>query len=184
MSLKKNDPEIYNLIQKERKRQAETLDLIASENYSSPEEMEALGSILTNKYAENYSRKRYYGGCAVVDEVEDLAKDRVRKAFDLPMDWHVNVQPYSGSPANLEVFSAFLEPGDTVMAMDLASGGHLTHGSPVNFSGKTYKFVHYGLSPKTGKLDYMEILKMADRVNPKLILCGYTAYSREVDFKK
>src|SRR3989338_5536235 len=184
MSLKKNDPEIYDLIQRERKRQAETLDLIASENYSSKEVMEALGSVLTNKYAENYPGKRYYGGCEVVDELEELAKDRVREAFDLPFDWHVNVQPYSGSPANLEVYNALLEPGDTIMAMDLASGGHLTHGSPVNFTGKTYKFVHYGLSPKTGMLDYMEILKLADRVNPKLILCGYTAYSREVDFKK
>ncbi|OGE87831.1 MAG: serine hydroxymethyltransferase [Candidatus Doudnabacteria bacterium RIFCSPLOWO2_02_FULL_49_13] len=184
MSLKKNDPEIYNLIQKERKRQAETLDLIASENYSSKEVMEALGSILTNKYAENYPGKRYYGGCEVVDELEEVAKERVREAFALPLDWHVNVQPYSGSPANLEVYNALLEPGDTVMSLDLASGGHLTHGSPVNFTGKTYKFVHYGLSPKTGKLDYMEILKLADKVNPKLILCGYTAYSREVDFKK
>src|SRR5258708_1591631 len=146
--------------------------------------MEALGSILTNKYAENYPGKRYYGGCSVVDEIEELAKTRVRDAFDLPLDWHVNVQPYSGSPANLEVYNALLQPGDTIMAMDLASGGHLTHGSPVNFTGKTYKFVHYGLSPKTGQLDYMEILKMADKGNPKLILCGYTAYSREVDFKK
>lgn len=184
MSLKQKDPQIYNLIQAERKRQAEVLDLIASENFTSKEVMEATGSILTNKYAENYPRKRYYGGCEVVDKVEDLAKERVREVFDLPLDWHINVQPYSGSPANLEVYNALLEPGDTIMAMDLASGGHLTHGSPVNFSGKTYKFVHYGLSPKTGRLDYMEILKMADRVNPKLILCGYTAYSREIDFKK
>lgn len=184
MSLKKKDLQIYNLIEKERKRERETLDLIASENFASKEVMEALGSILTNKYAENYPRKRYYGGCEVVDEIEDLAKERVAKTFDLPLDWHVNVQPYSGSPANLEVYSALLEPNDTILSMDLASGGHLTHGSPVNFSGKTYKFVHYGLSPKTGRLDYMEILKLADRLNPKLILCGYTAYSREIDFKK
>jgi glycine hydroxymethyltransferase len=184
MSLKQADKEIYELIQKERRRQAETLDLIASENYSSKEVMEALGSILTNKYSENYPGKRYYGGCEVVDKVEELAISRTREVFDLPLDWHVNVQPYSGSPANLEVYNALLQPGDTIMAMDLASGGHLTHGSPVNFTGKTYKFVHYGLSPKTEQLDYMEILKMADKVRPKLILCGYTAYSREVDFKK
>ncbi len=184
MSLKQSDPQIYNLIQKERKRQSETLDLIASENFASKEVMEALGSVLGNKYAENYPGKRYYAGCETVDEVEELAKKRVAEAFELPLDWHVNVQPYSGSPANLEVYSALLEPGDTIMALDLAHGGHLTHGSPVNFTGKQYKFVHYGLSPKTGKLDYMEILKMADKVKPKLILCGYTAYSREIDFRK
>ena len=184
MSLKQKDPQIYKLIQAERKRQQESLNLIASENFASKEVMEALGSVLGNKYAENYPGKRYYGGCKVVDEVENLAKERVSAAFDLPLDWHINVQPYSGSPANLEVYNALLEPGDTIMSMDLASGGHLTHGSPVNFSGRTYKFVHYGLSPKSGKLDYMEILKLADRVNPKLILCGYTAYSREIDFKK
>ncbi|MBI2607823.1 MAG: serine hydroxymethyltransferase [Candidatus Doudnabacteria bacterium] len=184
MSLKSQDKEIYDLIQRERKRQAETINLIASENFASREVMEALGSILTNKYAENYPRKRYYGGCEVIDELEELAKERVRKTFGLPLDWHVNVQPYSGSPANLEVYNALLEPGDTIMSMDLASGGHLTHGSPVNFSGKNYKFVHYGVSEKTGRLDYMEILKLADKINPKLILCGYTAYSREVDFKK
>src|SRR5258708_7225754 len=182
MSLKKNDKEIYELIQKERRRQAETLDLIASENYSSKEVMEALGSILTNKYAENYPGKRYYGGCSVVDEIEELAKTRVRDAFDLPLDWHVNVQPYSGSPANLEVYNALLEPKDTIMAMNLDQGGHLTHGSPVNISGKTYNFVHYGVSEKTGKLDYMEILKMADRINPKLIVCGITPYPPEIDF--
>jgi len=184
MSLKNKDKEIYDLIQKERKRQAEVLELIASENYTSDEVMEALGSVLTNKYAEGYPRKRYYGGNEVVDKVEEVAIERVREAFDLPLDWHVNVQPYSGSPANLEVYAALLEPGDTIMAMDLAHGGHLTHGSKVNFSGKTYKFVHYGVSEKNGMLDYMEILKMADRTNPKLILCGFTAYPREIDFRK
>lgn len=184
MSLKQKDPEIYNLIEKERKRQAEVLELIASENYVSDEVLEGLGSVLTNKYAEGYPRKRYYAGNEVIDQVEELAIDRVREAFSLPMDWHVNVQPYSGSPANLEVYMALLEPGDTIMAMDLANGGHLTHGSKVNASGKTYNFVHYGVSEKTGKLDYMEILKMADRVNPKLLLCGFTAYPREIDFKK
>lgn len=184
MSLKQNDPEIYELIGKERKRQSEVLELIASENYVSDEVLEALGSILTNKYSEGYPRKRYYGGNEIVDQVEDLAQARVREAFDLPLDWHVNVQPYSGSPANLEVYNALLAPKDTILAMNLDQGGHLTHGSPVNFSGKTYNFVHYGVSQKTGKLDYMEILKIADRVNPRLILCGFTAYPREIDFKK
>lgn len=184
MTLKKNDPQVYALIQKERQRQAETLDLIASENFTSKEVMEGLGSVLTNKYAEGYPRKRYYAGNEVVDQVEELAIERVRDAFDLPLNWHVNVQPYSGSPANLEVYMALLEPGDTVMAMDLANGGHLTHGSKVNASGKLYNFVHYGVSEKTGQLDYMEILKMADRVKPKLLLCGFTAYPREIDFKK
>jgi len=184
MSLKKKDPEVYGLIEKERKRQAEVLELIASENYASEEVLEALGSVLTNKYAEGYPRKRYYAGNEIIDQVEELAIERVKKAFDLPLDWHVNVQPYSGSPANLEVYMALVEPGATVMAMDLANGGHLTHGSKVNASGKLYNFVHYGVSEKTGKLDYMEILKMADRVNPKLIVSGFTAYPREIDFRK
>ncbi|MBX4187109.1 MAG: serine hydroxymethyltransferase [Candidatus Doudnabacteria bacterium] len=184
MTLRKNDKEIYELIQKERRRQAEVLELIASENYVSDAVLETLGSVLTNKYSEGYSRKRYYGGNEVIDQIEELAISRVREAFELPLDWHVNVQPYSGSPANLEVYNALLEPKDTIMAMSLDQGGHLTHGSPVNFSGKTYNFVHYGVSPKTGKIDYMEVLKMADRVNPKLLLCGFTAYPREIDFKR
>lgn len=184
MSLKQKDPQIYDLIQKERRRQAEVLELIASENYVSDAVLEALGSVLTNKYAEGYPHKRYYAGNEIIDQVEELAIQRVREAFDLPLDWHVNVQPYSGSPANLEVYAGLLEPGDTIMALDLAHGGHLTHGSKVNFSGKTYNFVHYGVSQKTGMLDYMEILKTADRVKPKLLLCGYTAYPREIDFRK
>jgi len=184
MTLKKKDPEVYELIQKERKRQAETLDLIASENFVSKEVLEALGSVLTNKYAEGYPRKRYYAGNEVIDQVEELAIERVREAFSLPLNWHVNVQPYSGSPANLEVYMALAEPGQTIMAMDLANGGHLTHGSKVNASGKLYNFVHYGVSPKNGKLDYMEILKMADRVKPKILVSGFTAYPREIDFKK
>src|SRR3989338_10547136 len=149
MSLKNKDPQIYDLIQQERKRLAEVLELIPSENYSSDEVLEALGSILNIKYAEGYPAKRYYEGNAVVDEVENLAMERTKEAFDLPIDWSVNVQPYSGSPANLEIYFALLEPGDTILAMDLAHGGHLTHGSPVNFSGKLYNFVHYGVSPKT-----------------------------------
>ncbi len=184
MSLRNNDKELHELIQKERKRQAETLDLIASENYVSDEVLEAMGSVLTNKYAEGYPHKRYYAGNEFIDQIEDLAIARTREAFDLPLDWHVNVQPYSGSPMNLEVYAALLQPGDTIMAMNLDHGGHLTHGSPVNFSGKNYKFVHYGVSSKSGKLDYMEILKMADKVNPKLILSGFTAYPREIDFRK
>lgn len=184
MALKRNDPELNDLINKERKRQLEVLELIASENYVSDEVLEALGSVLTNKYSEGYPRKRYYGGNQIIDQVEELAIQRVRDAFDLPLEWHVNVQPYSGSPANLEVYNALLEKGDTILAMNLDQGGHLTHGSPVNFSGKMYNFVHYGVSPKNGKLDYMEILKIADRVMPKLILSGFTAYPREIDFKK
>lgn len=184
MSLKEFDPEIYKLIQNERRRQGEVLELIASENYVSTSVLDALGSVLTNKYAEGYPRKRYYGGNEVVDQVEELAIERTRKAYELPLDWHVNVQPYSGSPANLEVYAGLLEPKDTIMAMDLAHGGHLTHGSPVNFSGKMYNFVHYGVNQKTGRLDYTEILKTADRVKPKLLLSGFTAYPREIDFKK
>src|SRR3989338_9128836 len=178
MSLKNKDPQVYNLIKRERKRLAEVLELIPSENYSSDEVLEALGSILNIKYAEGYPGKRYYEGNEVVDAVENLAIDRTREAFDLPVDWHVNVQPYSGSPMNLEVYFALLEPGDTVLAMDLS------HGAKVNFTGKTYNFVHYGVSQKTGRLDYMEILKLADRVKPKMIVCGATAYPREIDFKK
>lgn len=184
MSLKQNDPQIYELIQKERKRQSEVLELIASENYTSDEVMEALGSILNNKYAEGYAGKRYYAGNEIIDEVEKLAIARVKETFDLPDDWHVNVQPYSGSPMNLEVFFALLSPGDTILSLDLAHGGHLTHGSKVNASGKMYNFVHYGVDPKSERLDYMEILKIADRERPKLILSGFTAYPREIDFKK
>mgnify|MGYP001550130740 CR=1 FL=1 len=184
MTLKAKDPQIYDLIQKERRRQAEVLELIASENYVSQEVLQALGSILTNKYAEGYPRKRYYAGNEVIDQIEELACERVKDVFDLPLDWHVNVQPYSGSPANMEAYAALLEPGDTIMAMDLSHGGHLTHGAKVNFSGKTYNFMAYGISEKKGDLDYMDILKMADRVKPKLIVCGFTAYPREIDFKK
>jgi len=184
MSLKIKDSQTAGLIDQERKRQREVLELIASENYVSKEVLEALGSVLTNKYSEGYPHKRYYGGNEIVDQVEDLAIERVKEAFELPLDWHVNVQPYSGSPANLEVYNALLEKGDTVLAMNLDQGGHLTHGSPVNFSGKNYNFVHYGVSEKTGRLDYMEILKLADKVKPKLILSGFTAYPREIDFKK
>src|SRR5581483_5387833 len=127
---------------------------------------------------------RYYAGNEIIDEVERLAIARTKEVFELPDDWHVNVQPYSGSPMNLEVFFGLLSPGTTILALDLAHGGHLTHGSKVNASGKLYKFVHYGVNPKTERLDYMEILKIADKVNPKLILSGFTAYPREIDFRK
>ncbi|MBX4187819.1 MAG: serine hydroxymethyltransferase [Candidatus Doudnabacteria bacterium] len=182
--LKTTDPQLYGLIGAERKRQSEVLELIASENYVSKSVLEALGSVLTNKYSEGYPHRRYYAGNEVIDRVEELAIERIRKVFELPIDWHVNVQPHSGSPANMAVYSALLEPKDTVMSLDLSHGGHLTHGSPVNFSGKLYNFVHYGVSKKSGRLDYTDILKMADRVKPKLIVAGYTAYTREIDFKK
>lgn len=182
--LKTTDPQLHNLIAKERKRQSEVLELIASENYVSNAVLDALGSVLTNKYSEGYPRRRYYAGNEIIDQIEELAMERVRKAFNLPIDWHVNVQPHSGSPANLAVYSALLEPKDTIMSLDLTHGGHLTHGSPVNMSGKLYNMVHYSVSKKNGRLDYTEILKMADRVKPKLILSGFTAYPRAVDFRK
>ncbi len=184
MSLRNTDVELDELIKAERKRQSEVLELIASENYVSEEILEALGSILINKYAEGYPHRRYYAGNKVIDQIEELAIERVKKVFELPIEWHVNVQSYSGSPANMAVYSALLEPKDTVMALDLAHGGHLTHGSPVSASGKTYNFVHYEVSRKNGRLDYTDILKMADRIKPKLIVCGFTAYPREIDFKR
>jgi glycine hydroxymethyltransferase len=184
MNLKNLDPEISNLISQERKRQADVLELIASENYVSKAILEATGSILTNKYAEGYPRRRYYAGNAVIDQIEELAIDRVRKVFELPLEWHVNVQALSGSPANLAVFSALLEPKDKILSLDLAHGGHLTHGSPVNASGKAYSFVHYSVNRKNGRLDYNDILKMADRIKPRLILSGFTAYPRSIDFRK
>lgn len=182
--LKNSDPQLFSLIQQERKRQSEVLELIASENYVSKAVLEALGSVLVNKYSEGYPRRRYYAGNEVIDQVEELAIERAKKVFNLPFDWHVNVQPHSGSPANLAVYSALLEPKDTIMSLDLAHGGHLTHGSPVSVVGKTYNIVHYMVSKKTGKLDYTEILKLADKVKPKLILSGFTSYPREVDFRK
>lgn len=182
--LKNSDPQVNDLILAERKRQSEVLELIASENYVSKSVLEALGSVLVNKYSEGYPRRRYYAGNEVIDQVEELAIERAKKLFNLPFDWHVNVQPHSGSPANMAVFAALLEPKDTIMSLDLAHGGHLTHGSPVSLTGKTYNFVHYQVAKKNNKLDYTEILKMADRVKPKLILSGFTSYPREVDFRK
>lgn len=181
MHLEKQDKEINSLINEELKRQKECLMMIPSENLTSKAVLEALGSMLTNKYSEGYPGKRYYGGNKYIDVIESLAIERAKKLFNAE---HVNVQSYSGSPANLEVYSALLNFGDKVMAMSLTHGGHLTHGHSVNFSGKAYKFVHYGVDEKTEMLDYDEIREMALREKPKMIVSGFTAYPRQVDFKK
>ena len=181
--LKKSDPEAARLISAETKRQQETIDLIASENIVSGSVREALGSSLTNKYSEGYAGKRYYAGNRVVDEVETLAKDRARALFGLGKNWSVNVQPLSGSPANMAVYFALLKPGDKFMAMALSSGGHLTHGDPVNFSGRLFSPVHYAVGAD-GYIDYESVRRLALREKPKLLLAGYTAYPRVIDFKK
>lgn len=180
MSLKA-DGKAYRILQNETRRQIEGLELIPSENYVSGAILEALGSILTNKYSEGYPGHRYYGGNANIDDAENLAIARARKLFKT--DYHINVQPYSGSPANVAVLFALLDFGDKVMGMSLSQGGHLTHGHPVNFSGRAYNFVQYGVDKKTELLDYKEIEKMAVIEKPKMIICGATAYSREIDFK-
>ncbi|KKQ17888.1 MAG: Serine hydroxymethyltransferase [Berkelbacteria bacterium GW2011_GWA1_36_9] len=185
MSLKSKDPQMAKLIKAQEKYEQETLDLIPSENYASLAVREALGSVLTDKYAEGYSHKRYYAGQVNIDQVEDLAKSRALKMFGLSEDkWHANVQPYSGSPANMEIYFALLKFGDKVMGMKLDQGGHITHGLPIGFSGTAYKFISYGVDPKTEMLDYDEILKIAKKEKPKLIVCGATAYAREINFKK
>src|SRR5512133_1503771 len=176
--LSEADPEISRLIREETRRQAEGLELIASENFVSPAVLEALGSTLTNKYAEGYPGKRYYGGCEVVDRVEQLAIDRAKQLFGAE---HANVQPHSGSQANAAVFLAFLKPGDTFLGMDLSQGGHLTHGSPVNFSGLLYKAVSYGLNDD-GYIDMDAVRSQARTHQPKMIIAGYSAYSRVIDF--
>lgn len=179
--LKSTDPKIYELIKQEEKRQKEVLEMIPSENYTSPAILEALGTVLNNKYSEGYPKKRYYQGNQVIDEVEILAEERAKKLFNVP---YVNVQPYSGSPANSAVFLALLEPlKDKIMGLSLAFGGHLTHGSQVSFSGKYFKVVPYTLG-KDGFLDYDQIEKLALKEKPKLIICGFTAYSRIIDFKR
>lgn len=175
------DPKIAELIDLERKRQEEGLELIASENYVSSAVLQAQGSILTNKYAEGYPKKRYYGGCEFVDGAEQLAIDRLKEIFGAKF---ANVQPHSGSQANMAVYFSVLEPGDTVMGMDLSQGGHLTHGSPVNFSGKLFKIVSYGLNPETEEIDYDKLLEIAKDKKPKMIVAGASAYSRTIDFKK
>ncbi|MBG27088.1 MAG: serine hydroxymethyltransferase [Croceibacter sp.] len=174
------DTEIFDLISKEKERQTNGLELIASENFVSDQVMEAVGSVLTNKYAEGYPGKRYYGGCEVVDVVEQIAIDRAKELFGA--SW-ANVQPHSGSQANTAVFAACLNAGDKFLGFDLSHGGHLTHGSPVNFSGKLYNPVHYGVERETGRLDYDNIQKIAEREQPKLIIAGASAYSREIDYK-
>jgi glycine hydroxymethyltransferase len=172
------DPEIAALIAEETRRQSEGLELIASENFVSPAVLEAMGSALTNKYAEGLPGKRYYGGCEVVDKVEQLAIDRAKQLFGAE---HANVQPHSGATANAAVYLAFLKPGDTVMGLDLSQGGHLTHGSPVNFSGLNYRAVHYGVDDQ-GLIDYAAMRETARRERPKLIIAGYSAYSRVLDY--
>ena len=174
------DPQIESLIQKELIRQTEGIELIASENYASEGVMKASGSILTNKYAEGLPNKRYYGGCEVVDEVEQVAIDRLKELFGA--SW-ANVQPHSGSQANAAVFLACLKPGDSILGFDLSHGGHLTHGSPVNFSGKLYDAHFYGVEEATGTIDYNKVKDQANKVNPKMIICGASAYSRDWDYK-
>lgn len=179
--LKKIDAEIYNIIHKELERQQKTIELIASENFASLAVLEATGSVLTNKYAEGYPPKRWYGGCEYVDMAENLAIERAKRIFGAE---HVNVQPHSGSQANMAVYFALLEPGDTVLAMDLACGGHLTHGLKHNFSGRFFNIIPYGLNRATEMLDYNEIASLAKRYKPKMILAGASSYSRTIDFKR
>ncbi|HQY52769.1 MAG TPA: serine hydroxymethyltransferase [Ignavibacteria bacterium] len=175
------DKEIYDAINKETLRQAEKLELIASENFVSKAVIQAIGSVLTNKYAEGYPGKRYYGGCEFVDIAEDLARDRAKELFGAE---YVNVQPHSGSQANMAVYFTLVKPGDKVMGMDLSHGGHLTHGSPVNFSGQLYDFTQYGINPETELLDYDLIEQVAVKEKPKMITVGASAYSRNIDYKK
>ena len=181
MNIADFDPELYESIQKETKRQEEHIELIASENYASPRVLEAQGSQLTNKYAEGYPAKRYYGGCEYVDVSEQLAIDRANELFGSE---YANVQPHSGSQANSAVFQALVKPGDTVLGMSLAHGGHLTHGSHVNFSGKTYNAVQYGLNKETGEIDYAQVEALAKEHKPKMIIGGFSAYSGIVDWAK
>ena len=179
--LEKEDLEIYNLIKKEELRQEEHIELIASENFVSKAVLEAQGSILTNKYAEGYPGKRYYGGCEFIDKIEDLARERLKKLFNVKF---VNVQPHSGSQANMAAIRSLIEHGDKILGMSLDAGGHLTHGYKLSFSGQDYTSFTYGVNPETGYIDYDEVLKIAKEIKPKLIICGASAYPREIDFKK
>ncbi len=181
LTLKEKDPQIYQNIENEKRRQIEGLEMIASENYVSDAVLEAQGSVLTNKYAEGYPGKRYYGGCEFVDQIEQLAIDRAKQLFNCS---HANVQPHSGSQANMAVYLAALKPGDTVMGMDLSHGGHLTHGSPVSFSGSLFRAAHYGVSPKDKRIDYGLIKERALTEKPKMIIAGFSAYPRTLDFAK
>ena len=176
----KSDNEIYNIIEMEKQRQFEHIELIASENYATPAVMQAMGSVLTNKYAEGYPSKRYYGGCKYVDMAEQLAIDRLKQLFGCE---HANVQPHSGANANFAVYVALLQPGDTILGMDLSNGGHLTHGAKVNVSGKIYNSVCYGVD-ENGFLDYKQVERLAKEHQPKMIVAGASAYSRKIDFKK
>ena len=180
-ALDRSDPEVAELIRKEYRRQSQTLELIPSENLASPAILEALGTLLTNKYAEGYPGRRYYGGCEVMDEIENLAIDRAKRLFGAA---HVNVQPHAGSQANAAVYAAVCQPGDRVMGMDLGAGGHLTHGSPANFSGKLYEIHSYSVDRKTELLDYDVIQRQAEEVRPKLLMVGYSAYPRRIDFAR
>lgn len=177
----KRDKVVFDLIEKEKKRQQTGIELIASENFTSAQVMKAMGTVLTNKYAEGLPGKRYYGGCEVVDEIEQLAIDRACQLFNA--DW-ANVQPHSGAQANAAVMLACLKPGDKILGFDLAHGGHLTHGSPVNFSGKLYQPTFYGVEESTGRIDFDKVIETAKREKPKLIICGASAYSRDWDYKK
>jgi glycine hydroxymethyltransferase len=180
--LKQADPEIYATIIDELRREQNTLEMIASENFTSIAVMQAMGTVMTNKYAEGLPGKRYYGGCEVVDRTEELAISRAKQLFGCE---HANVQPHSGAQANMAAFlAAGLKPGDTIMGMDLSHGGHLTHGSPVNFSGLFYKVVSYGVNPETGRLEYDKIAEIARKEKPKLIICGASAYARVIDFER
>jgi glycine hydroxymethyltransferase len=177
----KKDKAIFDLIEKEKQRQQHGIELIASENFTSPQVMKAMGSVLTNKYAEGLPGKRYYGGCEVVDEVEQLAIDRAKELFGA--EW-ANVQPHSGAQANAAVMLACLKPGDKILGFDLSHGGHLTHGSPVNFSGKLYQPVFYGVEQETGIINFDKVIEIAEREKPKMVICGASAYSRDWDYKK
>lgn len=181
MTIDAFDKELANAIHSEERRQEEHIELIASENYASPRVLEAQGSVLTNKYAEGYPGKRYYGGCEYVDIAETLAIARAKELFGAA---YANVQPHSGSQANAAAMMALLEPGDTILGMNLSHGGHLTHGSPVNFSGKLYNATHYGVDPATGKINYDEVAALAKEHKPKLLITGFSAYSRKVDWQR
>lgn len=175
------DTAMFSIIDKEAKRQKQNVELIASENFVSKEVREAQGSVLTNKYAEGYPGKRYYGGCVYVDQAEDLTRQRAKELFKAE---HANVQPHSGSQANMAVYNTLLQPGDVVLGMDLAAGGHLTHGHPLNFSGTLYKFVAYNVDPETELIDYDALEELAIKTQPKLIVAGASAYPRIIDFKR
>src|SRR5271168_2721082 len=180
-SLAEADPQIAEAVENEERRQHEGLELIASENFVSEAVLEAAGSVFTNKYAEGYPGKRYYGGCEYADVVENLARDRAKQLFGAE---HANVQPHAGSQANMEAYAAVLQPGDTILGLNLAHGGHLTHGHPLNFSGKTYKIVPYGVTKETETIDYDDLERIATAEHPKLIIGGGSAYPRIIDFAR